>query len=111
MMCPECHKFYTCRFCHQDNCTHDIDRYAVEYMACMHCLRIQVSIGIIVDLQKVGRECKYCHKVLGEYYCDICHFWCSDRTINQFISFDHVSIESFIVTIVPIVSYVVMEWA
>ncbi len=45
MMCPECHKFFTCRFCHNDACTHEIDRYAVEYMACMYCLRIQVSFG------------------------------------------------------------------
>ena len=43
MMCAECHKLFTCRFCHDENCTHSIDRYAVEYMACMYCLRIQVS--------------------------------------------------------------------
>ena len=46
MMCPECRKFFTCRFCHDENCTHTIDRYAVEYMACMYCLRIQVGLPI-----------------------------------------------------------------
>lgn len=46
MMCQECHKFYTCRFCHEDVSNHPIDRYAVEYMACMYCLRIQVGIGL-----------------------------------------------------------------
>ena len=43
MLCPECHKFYTCRFCHDENSIHSIDRYSVEYMACMHCKRIQVG--------------------------------------------------------------------
>lgn len=45
MMCPECHQFFTCRFCHDEACAHKIDRYAVKYMACMYCLRIQVGFG------------------------------------------------------------------
>ena len=28
-----------------------------------------------IYVQKVAKDCKYCHKELGEYYCDICHFW------------------------------------
>ena len=44
MLCPDCHRFFTCRFCHNASCEHEMDRYAVEYMACMYCLRIQVVI-------------------------------------------------------------------
>lgn len=41
--------------------------------------------------QKAAQTCKFCGEVLGKYYCNICHFWCNDETINQFISFRSLS--------------------
>lgn len=87
MLCPECHQFFTCRLCHDAACTHSIDRYKVEYMACMYCFRIQVVLNPNYNVQKVAQSCKYCGKVLGYYYCNVCHFWCNNKKIHQFISF------------------------
>lgn len=42
MLCPECNRFFTCRRCHDAVSTHILDRYSVQAMACMYCLRIQV---------------------------------------------------------------------
>lgn len=64
-MCPECHKFFTCRFCHNDACTHEIDRYAVEYMACMYCFRIQVLSLCVVENRNVPENANTATKFSG----------------------------------------------
>ncbi|PRP80561.1 CHY and CTCHY and RING-type zinc finger protein [Planoprotostelium fungivorum] len=67
-----CGQFFPCRVCHDETVTdHKIDRHAVTEMLCMHCNK----------LQPVAKDCKYCGKDLGRYYCDICKF--HDDTPNR----------------------------
>ncbi|RKP21640.1 zf-CHY-domain-containing protein [Rozella allomycis CSF55] len=65
-----CGKWYVCRFCHNENETHEINRHKIEKMLCMKCN----------EVQDCAKECQNCGEVLGKYYCDICHFWDNDES-------------------------------
>ncbi|RIA96463.1 zinc-ribbon-domain-containing protein [Glomus cerebriforme] len=60
-----CNRWFTCRFCHDDACDHQIDRHATKNMMCMYCQTIQ----------PVNKSCNKCERELARYYCDKCKFW------------------------------------
>ena len=75
MKAPCCNEFFACRHCHNEGqLTHQIDRYAVDTMKCMHCDTDQPT----------SQSCNNCRTLLGLYYCDICHFWDNDPTHSSF---------------------------
>jgi len=63
-----CGKFFTCRFCHDKNSDHTIDRYSTREVMCMRCKTIQF----------VSKFCnsKICKgEPLARYFCGICVFY------------------------------------
>lgn len=75
IQCLECDKFYGCRFCHDENENHKINRFTIQTMKCNHCDIVQ----------KISNECiTGCHIKMATYYCDICHLHDSqDRIIKH----------------------------
>ena len=63
LVAPCCDKVYTCRFCHDNTESHEMDRYAVKEMVCMLC-RCRGP---------VGQKCASCASSVASYYCDVCH--------------------------------------
>ncbi|ETO62930.1 hypothetical protein F444_19246 [Phytophthora nicotianae P1976] len=61
-----CGKWYSCRFCHDDNEDHAFDRYATESVSCMKCETVQ----------PISKTCmnEDCRCEFGRYYCDVCKF-------------------------------------
>jgi len=62
---PCCGKIYDCRFCHDENNDHKIDRKLIKEIICKKCNKIQ----------SVSNECIECKEKFGNYYCNICHLW------------------------------------
>lgn len=60
LQCSTCEKWYTCRFCHDENEDHALVRRGTKNMLCMHCGRAQ----------SVGQDCRYCRVRSARYYCD-----------------------------------------
>lgn len=70
-----CQKLYPCRICHDENEDHKINRYLTKKMKCKLCN----------EIQNVSNECLKCNEKMGDYYCDICHFWIkSEEEMNIF---------------------------
>jgi hypothetical protein len=67
-----CHRWYTCRLCHDNAEDHKIDRHATKLMMCMLCKLVQ----------PVGQKClrKGCEATMGRYYCEKCRLWENDKT-------------------------------
>ncbi|CAK4725319.1 hypothetical protein LEN26_018031 [Aphanomyces euteiches] len=67
-----CNKFYTCRFCHDEQEKHQFDRYATEKISCMQCHTVQ----------PVGKKCANdaCGIEFARYFCDVCKFYDDDET-------------------------------
>uniref|UniRef100_K3WU11 RING finger and CHY zinc finger domain-containing protein 1 n=1 Tax=Globisporangium ultimum (strain ATCC 200006 / CBS 805.95 / DAOM BR144) TaxID=431595 RepID=K3WU11_GLOUD len=67
-----CGKWYPCRFCHDENESHAIDRYATENILCMKCETVQ----------PMSNECinEKCKTVFGRYFCATCKFFDDDPT-------------------------------
>ena len=59
---------FTCRLCHDEACSHRMDRYRVRHMLCMEC-------GL---QQPVAQTCSRCETQLAHYYCSICHLFDGD---------------------------------
>ena len=59
-----CGKYFTCRICHNEENSHEMNRFATKTMKCMYCFTIQ----------NIGKTCIACEMDLGEYYCEICKF-------------------------------------
>ncbi len=71
LFAPCCQTFYTCRLCHDDAVAdHTLDRYSVRAMRCFHCGR----------RQPIRQKCRYCKRLLAEYYCHICHLFIGKST-------------------------------
>lgn len=72
---PECCNVpFTCRFCHDDNSDHAMDRYKTKEMQCMKCATIQ----------PVAKSCLKCKIEMAKYFCDICKLFddlCDGRDI------------------------------
>ena len=60
---PCCQKIYTCRFCHNDNESHEINRFEVKEIVCSNC-----------DCrQRVSNECVECGIQFAKYFCAVCN--------------------------------------
>ncbi|KAK8807264.1 hypothetical protein WA158_004023 [Blastocystis sp. Blastoise] len=71
IFCSECKEWFACAECHDIAKDHIFDIYNVKYMACMYCLHVQ----------EPSQYCEKCGEKLGDYYCDICHFWVNNKSI------------------------------
>jgi len=74
---PCCGKLFPCRFCHDENSDHQIDRHASKAMMCMYCFEIQ-------PIQATCASNKCQQRKLAHYYCDICKFFDDDSTKEIF---------------------------
>lgn len=78
LQCSTCERWYTCRFCHDENEDHALVRRGTKNMLCMHCGRAQ----------SVGQDCRYCRVRSARYYCDkvcILAVKFSEKIINSFV--------------------------
>ncbi|PVU85127.1 hypothetical protein BB559_001572 [Furculomyces boomerangus] len=69
-----CKKWVWCRFCHDENENHEMNRFLVKEMKCSGCDLIQ----------NIDSVCKGCHIVTGKYYCEICKLLDNDTTKKAF---------------------------
>lgn len=60
-----CGKWFTCRFCHDAVCQHELDRTKTKKMLCMYC----------GTAQKAAKTCSNCNQCMANYYCDECKLW------------------------------------
>lgn len=56
--------YVACRNCHNDECDHQLDRFAVTHVACRTCGAEDVPIG---------KSCGECGAGFARYYCEKCH--------------------------------------
>ncbi|XP_067001740.1 RING finger and CHY zinc finger domain-containing protein 1 [Anabrus simplex] len=70
---PCCNKIYTCRFCHDENESHPVNRKEVTELVCMKCN----------TQQKVQAECENCSLRFGKYTCLECKLF-DDEEKNQY---------------------------
>lgn len=68
LQCSACHKWYTCRFCHDAVEDHMLNRRETKNMLCMLC-------GCA---QPASEECALCSERGAWYYCDVCKLWDDD---------------------------------
>ncbi|XP_011304250.1 RING finger and CHY zinc finger domain-containing protein 1 [Fopius arisanus] len=73
LVTPCCNKVYTCRFCHDEEETHTLNRKAITELVCISC-RIRQPVGI---------TCKYCGQRFGRYSCLKCNLF-DDEDKGQF---------------------------
>ncbi|KJZ77091.1 hypothetical protein HIM_03412 [Hirsutella minnesotensis 3608] len=65
LQCSTCHKWYTCRFCHDSREDHALIRHETRNMLCMLC----------GTPQKASDVCISCGEIAAQYYCNICKLW------------------------------------
>ena len=65
LQCSACHRWYTCRFCHDAVEDHMLNRRETKNMLCMFC-------GCA---QPASQECMSCGECAAWYYCDVCKLW------------------------------------
>ena len=65
-----CNKFYSCRFCHNDNEDHEIDRFSIKTIKCKECNTIQ----------KKSNQCINCNIIFANKYCEKCNLWTDSDT-------------------------------
>lgn len=71
--CSDCHKWYTCRFCHDQSIgTHKLDTKKIKYILCMFCFTPQHQ----------QQYCIECNKELSQYYCSKCILYDNDPMKN-----------------------------
>eukprot|EP00736_Rhodelphis_marinus_P013250 Rmarinus@m.13222 len=66
-----CEKFVPCRFCHDEDSDHVMDRYETNEMLCMHCW----------VRQPVSPTCRsrFCRgRPMARYYCNVCNLFDDD---------------------------------
>nr|CAD7203778.1 unnamed protein product [Timema douglasi] len=74
--CPQtpcCDKMYFCRFCHDENENHHVNRKDVTELVCVNC----------DTRQKVQAECERCNLRFGKYTCLECKLF-DDEEKNQY---------------------------
>ena len=69
-----CRHWYPCRHCHNEEEDHEMDRFATQYMLCMHCH----------TPQRTAQECKECGKSMAGYFCQVCKLWSDDPSKSIF---------------------------
>ncbi|PIA19038.1 zf-CHY-domain-containing protein [Coemansia reversa NRRL 1564] len=62
LLAPCCNAWIPCRFCHNEECGHAVDRFAIETMKCMICN----------EEQPIAQQCTNCMEIMGKYYCSKC---------------------------------------
>jgi RING finger/CHY zinc finger protein 1 len=62
---PCCGKIYTCRFCHNENESHEINRFEVKEIVCSKCNH----------QQEVSNQCTNCGIEFAKYFCKTCNFF------------------------------------
>ena len=70
---PCCNKVYTCRFCHDKEETHTVNRKEVTELICVLC----------DTRQPVQATCQNCHCRFGKYTCLECNLF-DDEDKNQY---------------------------
>ncbi|XP_066589689.1 RING finger and CHY zinc finger domain-containing protein 1 [Prorops nasuta] len=70
---PCCNKVYTCRFCHDEEEAHTVNRKEVTELICVLC----------DTRQPVQATCQYCHCRFGKYTCLECNLF-DDEDRNQY---------------------------
>lgn len=73
LVTPCCEKSYPCRFCHDKEENHELDRSSVEFIKCTQCSTIQ----------EVGLHCTECGIRFGMYACLECRLF-DDQDKEQF---------------------------
>ena len=68
LQCSACHRWYTCRFCHNEAEDHLLNRRETKNMLCMLC-------GCA---QPAAEECAQCRERGAWYYCGVCKLWDDD---------------------------------
>ena len=68
LQCSACHRWYTCRFCHDEIEDHMLNRRETKNMLCMLC-------GCA---QPASEECGLCGERAAWYYCGVCKLWDDD---------------------------------
>jgi zinc finger-like protein len=63
-----CGQLVTCRFCHDKDSDHTMDRHAVQEMMCMTCLQVQPVAQFCATPSCNGRR-------MARYYCSVCKFF------------------------------------
>lgn len=71
---PCCKKPYSCRHCHNENESHEIDRFAINELICNKCNTIQ----------SISQQCKNCSITFSSYFCGKCNFMDSPTTKNYY---------------------------
>lgn len=72
LQCSTCHRWYTCRFCHDEKEDHMLIRKETKNMLCMLCGCPQPAGDVCID----------CGETTAWYYCDICKLWDNDSEKN-----------------------------
>ena len=72
LQCSTCHRWYTCRFCHDQVEDHALIRTETRNMLCMLC----------GTAQRAGEVCIACGASAARYYCSICKLWNDDPDKN-----------------------------
>ncbi|TQN73182.1 putative RING finger protein [Colletotrichum shisoi] len=72
LQCSTCHKWYTCRFCHDAVEDHTLVRKETKNMLCMLC----------IHPQRASEVCTKCGETSARYYCNVCKLWDDHPTNN-----------------------------
>lgn len=64
-----CSQIYWCRFCHDEQNTHEMNRHLVQEVQCSICELVQA----------VSDKCMKCSIVFGKYYCLVCRLYDKDK--------------------------------
>lgn len=70
LQCSQCHRWYTCRFCHDEVEDHSLIRKETKNMLCMICGTPQAA----------GQTCIQCGEQAAWYYCSVCKLWDDDTS-------------------------------
>jgi RING finger/CHY zinc finger protein 1 len=73
LVAPCCNRLYNCRFCHDEQENHVLDREGIKQVECMECHKCQ----------EVRETCSSCGIRFGEYFCLQCKLY-DDEDKQQF---------------------------
>ena len=65
IIAPCCGEVFGCRFCHDEETDHQIDRFLIDWIECEVCGAVQ----------KIGRVCEECGVEFSKNYCGVCRSW------------------------------------
>ena len=65
IQCSTCTSLAACRFCHDAEEDHDLDRFKVTHIQCGDC----------DEYQPAAASCCKCKITFADYYCEPCHLW------------------------------------